>query len=55
MSDKITNTHLEPERRLNGVRVERVHYALNALALEVAGLGIELYVVRIRNLSLIHI
>ena len=39
-----------PQRGLHGVRVERVHYALHAFALQVAGLGIELDVVRVRNL-----
>lgn len=41
---------LEPERRLHSVGVKGVHYALYSLSLEVAGLGIELHIVRIRDL-----
>ena len=41
---------LQAQRRLHGVRVQRVHDALDALALQVAGLGVQLNVVRIRDL-----
>ena len=41
---------LELQRRFDSVCVERVHDALHALAVEIAGLGVELDVCRIRNL-----
>lgn len=41
---------LETQRRLQGVGVKRVHYALHALALQIAGLGVKLHVLRIRHL-----
>ena len=41
---------LELYSRFNGICVEGVYHALHALALEVAGFGIELNVVRIGNL-----
>ena len=38
------------ERSLHGVGVERIEHALDAFAAEVPGLGVELDVVRIRDL-----
>ena len=44
----------QPQRRLHGVGVEGVEHALDSLAAEVPGLGVELDVVRVRDLLYKH-